>query len=173
MTRYAAFLRGINVGGVNLKMTDVATALSDAGFDNVRTILASGNVVLDAAGSAASVRKKAEVALREAFGYDAWVLVYPLETVRAIADGFPFEAEVEGHHSYVTFVGDPDILDELAALSADAGPQEKIARGDGVLYWQVPKSATLESTIGKTTGKKRYKSSTTTRNLRTLAKVLR
>ena len=173
MTRYAAFLRGVNVGGVNLKMAEVATALGNTGFDNVRTILASGNVVLDGAGSAASVRKKAEAALREAFGYDAWVLVYPLETVRAIADGFPFEAEVDGHHSYVTFVSDPDILDELAALSADAGPQEKIARGDGVLYWQVSKSATLESTIGKTMGSKRYKSSTTTRNLRTLAKVLR
>lgn len=173
MTRYAAFLRGVNVGGVNLKMAEVATALGNAGFDNVRTILASGNVVLDGAGSAASVRRKAEAALREAFGYDAWVLVYPLEEVRAVANGFPFEAEVEGQHSYVTFVSDPDMLDELAALSADTGPREKIARGDGVLYWQVPKSATLESTIGKTMGKKRYKSSTTTRNLRTLAKVLR
>jgi uncharacterized protein (DUF1697 family) len=173
MTRYAAFLRGVNVGGVTLKMADVVTALGNAGFDNVRTILASGNVVTDATGSAASVRKKAEAALREAFGYDAWVLVYPLDTVRAIADGFPFEAEVEGQHSYVTFVSDPDVLDELAALGAEAGPQEKIARGDGVLYWQVPKSATLESTIGKTMGKKRYKSSTTTRNLRTLVKVLR
>ena len=170
MTRYAAFLRGVNVGGVNLKMAEVATALSNAGFDNVRTILASGNVVLDAAGSAASVRKKAETALREAFGYDAWVLVYPLETVRAIAEGYPFEPEVEGQHSYVTFVSDPDVLDELAAPAADTAPEEKIARGDGVLYWQVPKSGTLESTIGKTMGKKRYKSSTTTRNLRTLTR---
>jgi uncharacterized protein (DUF1697 family) len=173
MTRYAAFLRGINVGGVNMKMADLAAAFRDAGFENVRTILASGNVVLDARGSAASVREKAESALREAFGYEAWVLVYELDTIAAVADGYPFEAEVEGHHSYVTFVSDPAVLDELAALAEDAGPGEKIARGDGVLYWQVLKSATLDSTIGKTMGKKRYKSSTTTRNLRTLGKVLR
>lgn len=173
MTRYAAFLRGVNVGGVTLKMAELAAALRNAGFDNVRTILASGNVVLDARGSAASVRKKAEATLRETFGYDAWVLVYDLESVATIAEGYPFEPEVEGHHSYVTFVSDPAVLDELAALATDAGPQEKIARGDGVLYWQVPKSATLDSTIGKTMGKKRHKSSTTTRNLRTLGKVLR
>ena len=173
MTRYAAFLRGVNVGGVNLKMTDLAAALRDAGFDNVRTILASGNVVLDGRGSAASVRKTAESALRERFGYDAWVLVYDLDTVAAIAEDYPFEPEVDGNHSYVTFVSDPAVLDELAALASDAGPEEKIVRGDGVLYWQVPKSATLDSTIGKTMGKKRYKSSTTTRNLRTLGKVLR
>jgi uncharacterized protein (DUF1697 family) len=173
MTRYAAFLRGVNVGGVNLKMAEVAAALRGAGFDNVRTILASGNVVLDGRGSAASVRKKAESALREAFGYEAWVLVYDLDTVAAIAESYPFEPEVEGHHSYVTFVSDPAVLDELDALADEAGPGEKIARGDGVLYWQVPRSATLDSTIGKTMGKKRYKSSTTTRNLRTLGRVLR
>jgi uncharacterized protein (DUF1697 family) len=80
---------------------------------------------------------------------------------------------VDGYQSYVTFVTDTDVLDELAALADETGPEEKISRGDGVIYWQVPKNRTLDSTIGKTMGKKRYKSSTTTRNLRTLEKVLR
>ncbi|AKK26429.1 DUF1697 domain-containing protein [Mycobacterium sp. EPa45] len=173
MTRYAAFLRGVNVSGTTMKMADVAAAFTGAGFKNVRTILASGNVLLDSTAAAKTVRTKAEAALRDAFGYDAWVLVYDLETVRAVADGYPFEPEVEGHHSYVTFVSDPAILDELAGLADDAGPDEKIERGDGVLYWQVPRTSTLDSAIGKTMGKKRYKSSTTTRNLRTLAKVLK
>lgn len=171
MTRYAAFLRGVNVGGVNLKMAEVAKALTDAGFTEVRTILASGNVLLDSTSAAAKVRSTAEKALRDAFGYEAWVLVYDLKTVAGISKGYPFEREVEGHHSYVTLVSDPDVLDELAALPT--GPDEKIARGDGVLYWQVARNATLSSAIGKTMGKKRYKSSTTTRNLRTLDKVLR
>jgi uncharacterized protein (DUF1697 family) len=173
MTRYAAFLRGVNVGGLNMKMADVAAALTDAGFTDVKTILASGNVVLDSGTTAAKARTKAEAALRDAFGYDAWVLVYDLKTVGAVAEAYPFEAEVDGYQSYVTFVSDPAVLDELAALADAAGPEEKIARGDGVLYWQVPKNSTLDSTIGKTMGKKRYKSSTTTRNLRTLAKVMK
>ncbi|MEB3981284.1 DUF1697 domain-containing protein [Mycobacterium sp. 663a-19] len=176
MTKYAAFLRGVNVGGVNLKMAEVAAALTDAGFDNVRTILASGNVLLESPGTVAAVRKKAETALRERFGYDAWVLVYDIDTVRAVVDAYPFEREVDGYQSYVTFVADAAVLDELAALSDKAGPDEKISRGPdplGVVYWQVPKGATLDSTIGKTMGKPRYKPSTTTRNLRTLDKVLR
>jgi uncharacterized protein (DUF1697 family) len=170
MTRYAAFLRGVNVGGVNLKMADVAAALADAGFTNVRTILASGNVLLESPEDANAVRATAETALRRRFGYDAWVLVYDVDTVRAIVDAYPFEPEVQGHQSYVTLVCDAAVLDELAALQA--GPAEKIARGDGVIYWQVPKGATLDSTIGKTMGKKRYKSSSTTRNLRTLSKTV-
>jgi uncharacterized protein (DUF1697 family) len=171
MTRYAAFLRGVNVGGVNLKMAEVATVLSDAGFDNVRTILATGNVLLDSRAKVDAVRKKAEKALRDGFGYDAWVLAYDLATVRKISAAFPFEREVGGYHSYVTFVTDPAVLDELADLPAR--PHEKIARGVGVLYWQVPNKGTLDTTVGKTMGKKRYKSSTTTRNLRTVEKVLR
>lgn len=170
MTKYAAFLRGVNVGGVNLKMAEVADALTDAGFQNVRTILASGNVRLESSANVATVRKKAEAALRDRFGYDAWVLAYDLDTVRAIDDGYPFERDVADYQSYVTFVSDADILDELAQLSPS--PKEKIQRGEGVIYWQVPKGSTLDSSIGKTMGKKRYKSSTTSRNLRTLAKVL-
>jgi uncharacterized protein (DUF1697 family) len=176
MTRYAAFLRGVNVGGVNLKMADVADALTDAGFAEVRTILATGNIILESRAGADSVRTKAEAALRKRFGYDAWVLVYPIETVQTIVDAYPFEPDLDGYQSYVTFVSDTDVLDELAELASHAGADEKITRGPdsaGVIYWQVLKNHTLDSTIGKTMGKKRYKSSTTTRNLRTLAKVLR
>jgi uncharacterized protein (DUF1697 family) len=173
MTHFAAFLRGVNVGGVNLKMADVATALTDAGLAEVRTILATGNITLDSPKGADAVRAVAEKALRQQFGYDAWVLVYPIKKLKSIVDGYPFEPEVDGYQSYVTFVSDNDVLDELAALTAEG--DEKIERGPtsaGVIYWQVAKNHTLDSAIGKTMGKKKYKSSTTTRNLRTLVKVL-
>jgi uncharacterized protein (DUF1697 family) len=135
--------------------------------------LASGNLLLESRSAVDAVRTKAEKALRDTFGYDAWVLAYDIETVAAISDAYPFARDVEGHHSYVTFVTDQKALDELAELAKAAGPDEKIQRGAGVIYWQVPKTGTLDTTIGKTMGKKRYKSSTTTRNLRTLDKVLR
>jgi uncharacterized protein (DUF1697 family) len=173
VTRYAVFLRGVNVGGVSLKMAAVAEALTKAGFTAVKTILASGNVLLDSKSSAKAVRTKTEAALRDTFGYDAWVLAYDLDVVREVSAAYPFQREVEGHHSYVTFVTDANVLDELAELAKDAGSDELIERGDGVIYWQVPKTGTLDTTIGKTMGKKRYKSSTTTRNLRTIDKVLK
>jgi uncharacterized protein (DUF1697 family) len=172
MTRYVAFLRGVNVGGVTLKMADVAQALTEGGFSDVTTVLASGNVLLTSGAKVDEVRKTAEKALRDAFGYDAWVLAYDVDAVRAVSEAFPFEREIDGHHSYVTFVTGAEVLDELAGLAKDAGPDEKVECGKGVLYWQVPRSGTLDSTIGKTMGKKRYKSSTTTRNLRTIEKVL-
>ena len=94
--------------------------MTDAGFTDVRTILASGNVLLESASGVAAVRKKAEAALREKFGYDAWVLAYDIDTVRAIDEAYPFEREVDGYQSYVTFVTDAAVLDELAALGENS-----------------------------------------------------
>ncbi|MGB0970306.1 MAG: DUF1697 domain-containing protein [Mycobacterium sp.] len=173
MARYALFLRGVNVGGVNLRMAAVARTLADAGLANVKTILASGNVLLESRSGIASVKQKAERALRAEFGYDAWVLAYAVDEVAEISAAYPFDRESEGHHSYVTFVKDAEVLHELAAVAEQPGTGERVKAGNGVIYWQVPRASTLDSTIGKTMGKKRYKSATTTRNLRTIEKVLR
>lgn len=68
----------------------------------------------------------------------------------------------------MTFVSDPTVLDELLGL----GGGDPVSRGVGVIYWQAPTSGTLTSPIGTTMGKRRYAAATTTRNLRTLRKVL-
>jgi uncharacterized protein (DUF1697 family) len=48
MTKYFAFLRGINVGGQNLiKMKDLSQILDSIGFSNVQTYIQSGNVSFD------------------------------------------------------------------------------------------------------------------------------
>src|SRR6476619_8198090 len=101
-------------------MAEVAVALEGAGFTNVKTILASGNVLLESRSGVDAVRKKAEKTLRDEFGYDAWVLAYDVKTVQAISDAYPFDREVEGHPSYVTFVTDEDVLNEMAELGKDA-----------------------------------------------------
>lgn len=47
--RYIVLLRGINVGGHNkVPMAELRAALSDSGFADVSTYIASGNVLLDA-----------------------------------------------------------------------------------------------------------------------------
>lgn len=47
MHKYVVYLRGINVGGKNkIKMADLRTCLIKAGFDQVKTYIQSGNIVL-------------------------------------------------------------------------------------------------------------------------------
>ena len=53
MTRYVALLRGINVGrNKRIAMADLRSLCEGLGFEHVRTLLQSGNVVLDSSVSA-------------------------------------------------------------------------------------------------------------------------
>jgi len=171
MTRYVALLRGVNVGGINLKMAAVAEVFRAAGLDAVKTVLASGNVLFDSPAAAEELKPMIEAALEEAFGYDAWVHVIPVEGIRRIVEGFPFEVEREGWHPYVVFTVSAEPLAALRSLELDPA-LESIAPGDGVVYWTVQRGNTLDSAVGKELGRSRYKAVTTTRNLRTLQKLL-
>jgi uncharacterized protein (DUF1697 family) len=67
MPRYVAFLRGVSP--LNAKMPQLKRCFEDAGFSNVSTVLASGNVVFDAnARSEAAVERQAEDAMERSLG---------------------------------------------------------------------------------------------------------
>jgi uncharacterized protein (DUF1697 family) len=173
MTRYVAFLRGVNVGGINIKMADLRNVFAQLGFDDARTVLASGNVVFSAdRPDRAELKKEIEAALNKQFGYEAWIVLLDLDTVAALIEAYPFD-EKDDWQPYVLMSSDPAPLDELAALRGELDPAlERVELGDGVLYWEVERGQTLKSPFGKATGRKKYKSATTNRNLRTLRKVL-
>jgi uncharacterized protein (DUF1697 family) len=174
MTRYAALLRGVNVGGITLKMADVGAVFSSLGLQNVKTVLASGNVLFVSAEPGGTLKPRIEKALGDRFGYEAWVHVIELERIRRIVDDFPFDAERDGWHPYVIFTSDPALAAELldAQESLDDAA-ESIRPGDGVIYWTVERGKTLTSAFAKETGRAKHKATTTTRNLRTLQKLLR
>ncbi|MCL2535725.1 MAG: DUF1697 domain-containing protein [Nocardiaceae bacterium] len=175
MTRYVALLRGINVGGINIKMADLRQVFTDLGFDDVKTVLASGNVLFTSDSTdVAALKSTIETALRNVFGYEAWVFVLDTATVARIVDAYPYDPEREGWHPYVMFAAEPGVLTDLLTVQADLDPAiERIQGGDGVLYWEVERGRTLDSTFGKNTGKPKLKAVTTTRNLRTLVKILK
>ena len=50
MSEYAAFLRGMNVGGHRISNEDLRARFEELGFGEVRTFRASGNVIFAAAG---------------------------------------------------------------------------------------------------------------------------
>jgi uncharacterized protein (DUF1697 family) len=177
MTRFVALLRGVNVGGITIKSADLAELFRALGLENVRTVLASGNVVFDADLSAdepdaAALKLRIETALSERFGYDAWIVLEPLGRVQSVIERFPFDAQLDGWHPYVLFSSDPASLAELVAAAPTLDPADEIVvAGDGVLYWHCRRAVGVNSAFSKLTAKARFRSSTTNRNLRTLMKL--
>lgn len=171
--RHVVLLRGINVGGVNIKMADLKATLEEAGFENVKTILASGNVLLDSPDAAATVKETCQQALRKRFDYDAWVLVLSQAQISEIIDGYPYDDTDDARQPYVVFSEDGVSTEELAAI-ADLDPELEQAQPGPhrTLYWEIVKGQTVHSKLGKASAKAKYKSTTTTRNLRTVRKLL-
>lgn len=170
MTNYAIFLRGINVGGINIKMAELRTALTQLPLGNVKTLLASGNVVCSSEADAGEVKSLLEACLRENFGYDAWVVVLDEARLASVLEACKYPADDKTQHSYVTLSSATAILDELESLGRELATTELTRLSPEALAWLAPAGGTLDSPFSKISAKARYKSTTTTRNLRTLLK---
>jgi len=116
--------------------------------------------------------------LREAFGYDAWIVLLEVSRLQRICADYPFERRDAERHPYVVFSSDDNVLAELAVRvpvsagkPADTG-DERIQAADGVLYWEVPPGSSTNTPFARASAAAHYKPFLTTRNLRTLEKVL-
>jgi uncharacterized protein (DUF1697 family) len=108
MTRYAAFLRGINVGGKKtIKMTELKDAVESLGFKNIKTILASGNLLFDAPETNPSIlTQRIEHALKERLGLSIGVLIRTMEELQRLWKANPFKGVnlTPETRLYVTFL---------------------------------------------------------------------
>jgi uncharacterized protein (DUF1697 family) len=171
MNSYAVFLRGINVGGINIKMADLREALKSRPFTGVKTLLASGNVVLASGLDPAGVKAEFEACLRGTFGYDAWVVVLTAGRVAELVQACPYPADDASTHTYLTLASDPDVLSELFDAGRALNGTELARLGPEAIAWLAPAGGTLDSPFSKLSAKPKYKAATTTRNLRTMIKV--
>ncbi len=91
MPRYVALLRAVNVGGTGrLAMRDLKAMCADAGFANVETYIASGNVVFDSRLPAKAVKAALEKRLSAHAGRKAVVLVRTASEMKAVLAANPF-----------------------------------------------------------------------------------
>ena len=171
MRRWVALLRGVNVGGRTIRMAELRSALEEAGFENVETILQSGNVTFESQEGATRLKDRLETTLRERFGYDAKVQVIPRDQLRKIIDAYPFGKADASRHDYVIFL-ERGLERDLAGEEIDLGEQERVATGDGVVYWRVDKGSTLKTSFAKLLTKAKYRDFNTNRNLNTLRKLV-
>jgi uncharacterized protein (DUF1697 family) len=93
MTKFVALLRGINVGGNKLmKMDDLKKCFAALGFKNVKTILASGNVLFESTvDDENALAKKIGEKLKAELGHDVGIQIRSIEEIQKLADRDPFK----------------------------------------------------------------------------------
>ena len=151
MTRYAAFLRGMNVGGHRITNADLRGEFEAMGFDDVGIFRASGNVAFEA-GHECTVELAARIedGLESSLGYAVAIFLRSDEEIRALAAHQPFDAAaVEGSKGklQVLFLsGEPscEARTEVTGLATDSDRLEFSAARE--LFW-LPAGGTLESEL--------------------------
>ncbi len=112
MATLIALLRAINVGGTGkLPMADLRALCADAGFNDPRTYIQSGNVVLGSRLAPAKAKAKLESAISERLGKPFRVLVRTVDELAATIAANPFP-DAEPHRLLIMF------LDQAPAKSA-------------------------------------------------------
>jgi uncharacterized protein (DUF1697 family) len=89
---WGVFLRGINLGKRQMKMAELKACLEAAGFSDVKTVLASGNVRLSGEGTEAGIKTRIEKAIKDQFGFDVGVVLRSETEMAAMLAGHPFDA---------------------------------------------------------------------------------
>ena len=177
MGTHIALIRGINVGrNKRVAMADLRAMLGSLGYQDVRTLLQSGNAVFTAAGSSASVATAVERAMADELKVTARVLVRtPTQLAKAIeADPFGDRAPDGSKH----FLGFLDEKPSRATVSAvpqlgdDAQTDPDEARYvDGHLYLWCPNGIS-KSTLWQVNWDKALGTAVTLRNWNTVGRLM-
>ena len=165
MTTYLVLLRGINVGGKNkVPMADLRELLEELGYRDVRTYIASGNVILQSDRSPAEIKREIEAALPKRFRLDSELIavrVLAHRELQAVVEKKPkgFGERPDTYHSDAIFlIG----LDTGKAMDVfDPHPEvDRVWPGDGVIYSQRLSAQRTKSRLNKAITTPLYKSMT-------------
>lgn len=138
MPSYVALLRGINVGGKNrLPMPELAAAFRDAGHEDVRTYLQSGNVLFNADRTpGAELEDAVERMLQGRFGLPILVVIRSRDELAATVAAAPSDHGSEKLRSDVFFLKHPDAAEAtFAELPELRDGVDSVALGPGAIYF--------------------------------------
>lgn len=173
MSPHIALLRAVNVGGRKVLKDDLLGLAKDLGFDDAKTLLASGNLVLwgEAEGGAA-LERRLEDGLEARMGLRTDFMVRSPDELKAIIAGNPYTAQAQDHpsHLVVNFLKSPISQDDVGILrAAITGPETFEAR-TLELYVDFPISI-ADSVLDRDWKKTKRYPVGTTRNWNTVLKL--
>jgi uncharacterized protein (DUF1697 family) len=136
--RHVLLLRGINLGPARrVPMADLRALFGDAGYEDVRTYVQSGNVVLTAGADPAQLESEAERLISDRFGFEVPVVARSRDQLAAVVELNPLHDVATNPKRYqVSFLSAELPADVVATLQAAAtGDERLVAHGRELFAW--------------------------------------
>jgi uncharacterized protein (DUF1697 family) len=171
---YIGLIRGINVGGNKImKMADLREMLADMGFENARTLLQSGNFVIETQSrDGEELRKSIQAEAKAKLGVDAEFFLFTPKEWESIIEDNPFPDAAGEHPSrLVVYLGRVPIKPaDLEPLELHRIPSERLRAVSGVVYIDCPEGIGTSKMLSSTPWCK-LTSTGTVRNWNTVTKL--
>ena len=151
MPRYAAFLRGVNLGkNRRVSGAELCSLFEGLGFEDVASFRTSGNVVLAARREPeGALAARIEDGIEAGLGYRTAVVLRSASQMRALAANEPFEASLlersQGKLQVILTAAKPSASKQREALAL-AGEDDLLAFGERELFW-LPSGGIRDSTL--------------------------
>ena len=130
MARYVALLGSINVGGNRLKMDDLKAALEEAGFEDVATVVASGNILFDhKRADDAALAAEIEGIVKDKFAIASFTAVRRRAELAKAIDDNPFATDGEERFVHTFFLERPLDQQAFTAFADGYDGPERLAPG--------------------------------------------
>lgn len=170
MKRWAALLRGVNLGGRKLLSTDLKALTEGLGYTRVETLLASGNVVFDTTDPADEIVRKLEAAL-ESHGLKTDVMVRDLSEMQAVIAANPYPEAALDHPSHMLVTFHRDAFPGEALERLEPGPERLHAIGRELYSDYISQQGMRDSKLLQTMSKAKFPKLATARNWNTVNKL--
>lgn len=188
--KYVAFMRGLNVGGHQVKMTDLKSLFESIGFQNVKTLLASGNVIFETDSS--NIQSRIEESFQKKYGYESRTIIRSIAEIERLIKLDPFKDinVTKNTRLYITFLNhrsdSPDYVHAgRHGVKTPSGKNFKIpyTSPDGTFKILHLSDSELSSTLELKDGKgtvdymsvieKEFGKDVTTRNWNTILRIMK
>lgn len=173
MTTFIAFLRGMNLGKRIVKMDELKAIFSSLKFENVRTYIASGNVIFDATeNDEKKLTAKIEKALKEALGYEVFVMLRSEKELAKILKDNPFGDVTDGMGQYINFFAETPPAKVAKEIEKESIPTEQVKFKGREMYMLFYCKMSDSEFFKKNTYEKSLGMKATNRNLNTPTKIM-
>ena len=172
MGRQIALLRGINLASRNrVSMPDLRTALGEAGYEDVATLVQSGNIVLSSSKKPKTLEREITKLVKAEFGVDAATVVRTRDELAGVIERNPIPdgPSIPKLFQVTFFSGEPDAARVAALLEQDFGNEELAVIGREAYAWHP--DGIHKSKLARELGKG-LRGDGTARNWNTVTKLL-
>jgi uncharacterized protein (DUF1697 family) len=175
MTKYIALLRGIAPTNPNMRNDKLRSVFEKLGFENVKTVISSGNVVFES--PSRSIRKlevSIEKALAKDLGFKSTTIIRSQKQLQQLVDKNPFRGMEHSQKSSlnVTFLKKKSRTDIKFSHKIDNRDYELLRMYDGAIC------SVIDLTSAKTPDlmvwlEKQFGKEITTRTWKTVERILK